>query len=128
LARRGGVGARGGRHRVRNRCRDLEACPGGVPRAPRPGTAHRLRPGADQDLEEARGARADALPRLARGRADVRAPRLHRPSHALGPRGGVLTAEELEVVLFTLRIAAAGTLLLLPLGIAVAFGLARYRG
>jgi len=40
----------------------------------------------------------------------------------------VLTAEELEVVLFTLRIAAAGTMLLLPLGIAVAFGLARYRG
>ena len=40
----------------------------------------------------------------------------------------MLTAEELEVVLFTLRIAAAGTMLLLPLGIAVAFGLARYRG
>jgi molybdate transport system permease protein len=40
----------------------------------------------------------------------------------------VLTREELEVVLFTLRIAALGTLLILPIGVAVAFALARYRG
>jgi molybdate transport system permease protein len=40
----------------------------------------------------------------------------------------VLTPEELEVVLFTLRIAALGTLLILPIGVAVAFALARYRG
>ena len=40
----------------------------------------------------------------------------------------MLTPEELEVVLFTLRIAALGTLLILPLGVAVAFALARYRG
>jgi molybdate transport system permease protein len=40
----------------------------------------------------------------------------------------VPTPEELEVVLFTLRIAALGTLLILPLGVAAAFGLARYRG
>jgi molybdate transport system permease protein len=40
----------------------------------------------------------------------------------------VPTAEELEVVLFTLRIAALGTLLILPVGVAVAFGLASYRG
>jgi len=39
----------------------------------------------------------------------------------------VLTPEELEVVLFTLRIAALGTLLILPVGVAVAFALARYR-
>lgn len=40
----------------------------------------------------------------------------------------MLTREELEVVLFTLRIAALGTLLILPIGVAVAFALARYRG
>jgi molybdate transport system permease protein len=40
----------------------------------------------------------------------------------------VLTPEELEVVFFTLRIAALGTLLILPIGVAVAFALARYRG
>ena len=40
----------------------------------------------------------------------------------------MLTPEELEVVLFTLRIAALGTLLILPIGVAVAFALARYRG
>jgi molybdate transport system permease protein len=40
----------------------------------------------------------------------------------------VLTPAELEVVLFTLRIAALGTLLILPVGVAVAFALARYRG
>jgi molybdate transport system permease protein len=40
----------------------------------------------------------------------------------------VLTAEELGVVLFTLRIAALTTLLILPVGVAVAFALARYRG
>jgi molybdate transport system permease protein len=40
----------------------------------------------------------------------------------------VLTPEELEVVFFTLRIAALGTLLILPVGVAVAFALARYRG
>lgn len=40
----------------------------------------------------------------------------------------MLTPAELEVVLFTLRIAALGTLLILPLGVAVAFALARYRG
>jgi len=40
----------------------------------------------------------------------------------------VLTADELGVVLFTLRIAALGTLLNLPLGIALAAALARYRG
>jgi molybdate transport system permease protein len=40
----------------------------------------------------------------------------------------VLSAEELAVVLFTLRIAALATLLILPVGVAVAFGLARYQG
>ena len=40
----------------------------------------------------------------------------------------MLTADELGVVLFTLRIAALGTLLNLPLGIALAAALARYRG
>lgn len=40
----------------------------------------------------------------------------------------MLTPAELEVVLFTLRIAALGTLLILPIGVAVAFALARYRG
>lgn len=40
----------------------------------------------------------------------------------------MLTPAELEVVLFTLRIAALGTLLILPVGVAVAFALARYRG
>jgi molybdate transport system permease protein len=40
----------------------------------------------------------------------------------------VLTADEVSVVLFTLRIAALGTILLLPIGIPVALGLARYRG
>ena len=40
----------------------------------------------------------------------------------------MLTREELEVVFFTLRIAALGTLLILPIGVAVAFALARYRG
>lgn len=40
----------------------------------------------------------------------------------------MLTPEELEVVFFTLRIAALGTLLILPIGVAVAFALARYRG
>jgi len=40
----------------------------------------------------------------------------------------VLTADERGVVLFTLGIATLGTLLILPFGIAVALGLARYRG
>jgi molybdate transport system permease protein len=40
----------------------------------------------------------------------------------------VLTAEEVGVVLFTLRVAALSTILILPLGIAAALGLARYRG
>ena len=40
----------------------------------------------------------------------------------------MLTADELAVVLFTLRMAALGTLLNLPLGIALAAALARYRG
>jgi molybdate transport system permease protein len=40
----------------------------------------------------------------------------------------VLTAEEVGVVLFTLRVAALSTVLILPVGIAVAVGLARYRG
>jgi molybdate transport system permease protein len=40
----------------------------------------------------------------------------------------VLTADERGVVLFTLGIATLGTILILPLGIASALGLARYRG
>jgi molybdate transport system permease protein len=40
----------------------------------------------------------------------------------------VLTADEVGVVLFTLRVAALSTVLILPIGIAVAVGLARYRG
>lgn len=40
----------------------------------------------------------------------------------------MLTTDQLAVVLFTLRIAALGTLLNLPLGIALAAALARYRG
>jgi molybdate transport system permease protein len=40
----------------------------------------------------------------------------------------VLSAEEIAVVLFTLRVAALSTVLILPIGIAVAVGLARYRG
>ncbi len=40
----------------------------------------------------------------------------------------MLTADERGVVLFTLGIAALGTLLILPFGIAMALGLARYRG
>jgi molybdate transport system permease protein len=40
----------------------------------------------------------------------------------------VLTTEELGVVALTLRIATLATLLNLPVGVAVAFGLARYRG
>ena len=39
-----------------------------------------------------------------------------------------MTAEEVGVVLFTLRVAALSTVLILPIGIAVALGLARYRG
>jgi molybdate transport system permease protein len=39
-----------------------------------------------------------------------------------------LTAEEVGVVLFTLRVAALSTILILPLGLAAALGLARYRG
>jgi len=38
------------------------------------------------------------------------------------------TAEDLRLVLFTLQVAAASTLLILPLGVAAALGLARYRG
>ena len=40
----------------------------------------------------------------------------------------MLTAEEIAVVVFTLRIAALGTALILPPGIAVALALARYQG
>jgi molybdate transport system permease protein len=40
----------------------------------------------------------------------------------------VLTTEELGVVALTLRIATLATLLNLPVGVAAAFGLARYRG
>jgi molybdate transport system permease protein len=40
----------------------------------------------------------------------------------------MLTAGELGVVLFTLKVAAVGTTLILPLGVAVALGLARYQG
>jgi molybdate transport system permease protein len=40
----------------------------------------------------------------------------------------LLTAGELGVVLFTLKVAAVGTALILPLGVAVGLGLARYRG
>jgi molybdate transport system permease protein len=40
----------------------------------------------------------------------------------------VLTADELGVVLFTVKVAAVGTALILPLGVAVALGLARYQG
>jgi molybdate transport system permease protein len=40
----------------------------------------------------------------------------------------MLTATELGVVLFTVKVAAVGTALILPLGVAVALGLARYRG
>jgi molybdate transport system permease protein len=40
----------------------------------------------------------------------------------------VLTPEEIAVVTFTLRIAALGTALILPPGIAVALALARYQG
>jgi molybdate transport system permease protein len=40
----------------------------------------------------------------------------------------VLTADELGVVLFTVKMAAVGTALILPLGVAVALGLARYQG
>ena len=40
----------------------------------------------------------------------------------------MLTSDELAVVFFTLRMAALGTLLNLPLGIALAAALARYRG
>ena len=39
-----------------------------------------------------------------------------------------MTAEEIGIVLFTLRVAALSTVLILPIGIAVALGLARYRG
>ena len=40
----------------------------------------------------------------------------------------MLTADELDIVFFTLRIAALGTLLNLPIGVALAFALSRYRG
>jgi molybdate transport system permease protein len=40
----------------------------------------------------------------------------------------VLDPEEIGVVFFTLRVAALSTLLILPVGIAAALGLARYRG
>jgi molybdate transport system permease protein len=40
----------------------------------------------------------------------------------------MLTAGELGVVLFTVKVAAVGTALILPLGVAVALGLARYQG
>ncbi|HXB55219.1 MAG TPA: molybdate ABC transporter permease subunit [Vicinamibacteria bacterium] len=40
----------------------------------------------------------------------------------------MLTADELGVVLFTVKVAALGTTLILPLGVAVALGLARYQG
>jgi molybdate transport system permease protein len=40
----------------------------------------------------------------------------------------VLSADEVGVVLFTLRVAALSTVLILPIGIALAAGLARYRG
>lgn len=40
----------------------------------------------------------------------------------------MLTADELGVVLFTVKVAALGTALILPLGVAVALGLARYQG
>jgi molybdate transport system permease protein len=40
----------------------------------------------------------------------------------------MLTAGELGVVLFTVKVAAVGTALILPLGVAVALGLAPYRG
>jgi molybdate transport system permease protein len=40
----------------------------------------------------------------------------------------LLTADERGVLLFTLGIAGLGTLLILPLGVGVAFALARYRG
>jgi molybdate transport system permease protein len=40
----------------------------------------------------------------------------------------LLTADERSVLLFTLGIAGLGTLLILPLGVGVAFALARYRG
>lgn len=38
------------------------------------------------------------------------------------------TSEDLRLVLFTLQVAGASTLLILPLGVAAALGLARYRG
>jgi molybdate transport system permease protein len=40
----------------------------------------------------------------------------------------VLTSDEVGVVVLTLKIAALATALILPLGVAVALGLARYRG
>jgi molybdate transport system permease protein len=40
----------------------------------------------------------------------------------------VLSAEEVGVVLFTLRVAVLSTVLILPIGIVAALGLARYRG
>ncbi len=40
----------------------------------------------------------------------------------------MLTADDLRTVLFTLQVALAGTLLILPPGVAVALALARYRG
>jgi molybdate transport system permease protein len=40
----------------------------------------------------------------------------------------VLTAEEIGVVLFTLKMAALSTVAILPLGLLAAYGLARYRG
>ena len=38
------------------------------------------------------------------------------------------TAEELAVVAFTLKVAALGTLVIFPFGLAAALGLARYQG
>ena len=40
----------------------------------------------------------------------------------------MLTADELGVLLFTVKVAALGTALIFPLGVAVALGLARYQG
>src|SRR6185369_5700254 len=70
-----------------------------------------------------RRARRGGVPRRARGARGVRAPRV------CGARGvSVPTADDLGVLLLTLRVAALATVLILPLGIAAALALARYRG
>src|SRR6185312_17433644 len=91
--------------------------------------ADRLSRGAGRNLEEREGERFPEISREPRSESDFREAWLHGACH---PPGGLMdwlqfSPDEWEAIRLSLRVATVGTLASIPLGLFVAYALARWR-